>query len=86
MKIANVEVIPIYPQLASRYEHRKVDLYGIDHRVVYKVTTDNGIVGYGDSRIRPGGIPAKWVGEPFIGRDPFDFINNSRYGDLSGAL
>ena len=86
MKIANVEVIPIYPQLASRYEHRKVDLYGIDHRVVYKVTTDNGIVGYGDSRIRPGGIPAKSVCEPFIGRDPFDFINNSRYGDLSGAL
>ena len=55
MRITNVEVIPIYPRLAERYESRKVDLYGIDHRTIFKVHTDNGLVGYGDIRGRPGG-------------------------------
>ena len=36
MKITNIEVIPIFPKLASRYAERRVDLYGIDCRVVYK--------------------------------------------------
>ena len=57
MKITNIEVIPIYPRLAKRYDNRKVDLYGIDHRTVFKVETDAGIVGYGDQRVRPGGQP-----------------------------
>ena len=30
MKITDIEIIPIYPRLAERYENRKVDLYGID--------------------------------------------------------
>ena len=53
MKITNIEVIPIFPKLASRYAERRVDLYGIDCRVVYKVHTDAGITGYGDMRVRP---------------------------------
>ena len=86
MKITDVEIIPFYPRLARRYDHRKVDLYGIDWRVLYKVHTDNGMVGYGDTRIRPGKCPPRSSVEPFIGRDPFDFINNSTLGDLCGAL
>ena len=76
MKITNIEVIPIYPRLAKRYENRKVDLYGIDHRTVFKVETDAGIVGYGDQRVRPGGQPDPAIAESLIGRNPFDFINN----------
>ena len=76
MKITNIEVIPIYPRLAKRYDNRKVDLYGIDHRTVFKVETDAGIVGYGDQRVRPGGQPDRAIAASLIGRNPFDFINN----------
>ena len=87
MKITNIEVIPIYPRLAKRYENRKVDLYGIDHRTIFKVQTDNGLVGYGDQRVRPGGQPSQSSVEPLIGRNPFDFINNFNLASgLSGAL
>lgn len=87
MKITNIEVIPIYPRLAKRYENRKVDLYGIDHRTIFKVQTDNGLVGYGDQRVRPGGQPSQSSVKPLIGRNPFDFINNLNLASgLSGAL
>jgi L-alanine-DL-glutamate epimerase-like enolase superfamily enzyme len=76
MKITNIEVIPIYPRLAKRYDNRKVDLYGIDHRTVFKVETDAGITGYGDQRVRPGGQPDPAIASSLIGRNPFDFINN----------
>jgi len=86
MKITDIEIIPIYPRLAERYENRKVDLYGIDHRTVFKVHTDNGLVGYGDIRGRPGGHPAQSSVKSFIGRNPFDFINANLNMGLSGAL
>jgi len=76
MKIADVEIIPIYPRLARCYENRKVDLYGIDHRTVFKVHTDAGLTGYGDQRVRPGGQPAPESVARLIGRNPFEFINN----------
>jgi len=87
MKITNIEVIPIYPRLAKRYENRKVDLYGIDHRTVFKVHTDVGLVGYGDQRVRPGGQPPQSSVAPLVGRNPFNFINNFNLAPgLSGAL
>ena len=87
MKITNIEVIPIYPRLAKRYENRKVDLYGIDHRTIFKVHTDEGLVGYGDQRVRPGGQPSQSSVKPLIGRSPFDFINNFNLAPgLNGAL
>jgi len=85
MKITDIEVIPIFPKLAARYAHRAVDLYGIECRVVYKVTTDNGIVGYGEQRIRPWAKVDPASVEHLIGRDPFDFINNT-LGPVGGAL
>lgn len=75
LKITEVEVIPIYPRLARRYESRKVDLYGIDARTVYKVHTDAGLIGYGDQRVRPWGQPAADSAKHLIGRSPFEFIN-----------
>ena len=86
MKITDIEVIPIYPRLAKRYENRKLSLYGIDHRVVFKVHTDNGLVGYGDTRVRPGRHPAPSIAKPLIGRDPFDFVNNILDPGLGTAL
>ena len=86
MKTTHAEAIPIFPRLAERYEDRRVDLYGIDHRVVFKVHTDNGLVGYGDIRIRPGKGPSSSDLEHLIGRDPCDFINNPTADDLGGAF
>ena len=77
MKITNIEIIPIYPRLAPRYQERKVSMYGIDHRAVYRIETDSGVVGYGDERVRPGWQPPHSSVEPLIGRNPFDFINNT---------
>ena len=78
MKIKSIDVIPIYPRLAKRYENRKVDLYGIDARTVFRITTNDGIVGYGDQRVRPWGQPDPSVVEPLIGRNPFDFLNSGQ--------
>ena len=84
MKITKIDIIPIYPRLAKRYENRKVSLFGIDHRAVYRVETDNGLVGYGDQRVRPGWqLPHAKV-EPLIDHDPFEFINNTL--DAGSAL
>ena len=77
LKITDVEVIPIYPRLASRYESRKSDLYGIDARTVFKVHTDAGLIGYGDQRVRPWGQPEPDSAKHLIGRSPFDFLNNN---------
>ncbi|MYI64001.1 MAG: hypothetical protein F4105_20540, partial [Gemmatimonadetes bacterium] len=86
MKITDIEVIPIFPKLASRYAERRVDLYGIDCRVVYKVHTDASITGYGDMRVRPYAKPSRDAVAQFIGLSPFDFINDNRSAVPSGLL
>ena len=68
MKITDIEVIPIAPKLATRYATRRVDLYGIDCRIVYKVHTDAGITGYGDDQaLRPCERGAIWCGYRGVG-------------------
>jgi len=86
MRVKDIKVIPIYPKLAERYQHRQVDLYGIDHRTIFRVEADNGLVGYGDQRVRPGGQPAQSSVDPLIGRNPFDYINQNLAPGLCGAL
>ena len=83
MKITNIDIIPILPRYASRYAGREVRFHGVNQRTIYKVETDNGLVGYGDHRL--GGL-ARAAVEPLIGRDPFDFINNTFDPGLGGAL
>ena len=78
MKITEINIIPIYPRLAAWYQRRKVDLYGIDARTVFKIRTDKGITGYGDQRVRPWGQPAADKYDHLIGKDVFDFINNNQ--------
>ena len=86
MRIKDIKVIPIYPKLAERYQHRQVDLYGIDHRTIFRVEADNGLVGYGDQRVRPGGQPTQSSVDPLVGQNPFDYINQNLASGLSGAL
>ena len=77
MKITDVEIIPIALPLAKRYDnhHGQTRMYDIDQHVVVKITTDNGIVGYGDYEDRPN-IAQSEI-DPLIDRNPFDFINNN---------
>ena len=77
MKITAIEAIPIAPRLAQRYADRAVDLYGIDCRVVVKIETDAGITGYGDVRVRPHSHPTTESMAGLVGRNPFDFLNNT---------
>jgi len=86
VKITDIEIIPIAPKLATRYATRRVDLYGIDFRVVYKVHTDAGITGYGDVRMRPWANPSRDDLAHLIGKSPFDFINDNRNLGGTGLL
>ena len=83
MKIAEIDVIPIRPRLAARYAGREVWYPGINHRTVYRVRADNGLVGYGDHRLQG---PSRAALQPLIGSDPFEFINNDFDPGLGGAL
>lgn len=84
MKITNVESIPINPRLAARNADQKVRFGGIDTQTIYKVTTDNGIVGYGDSRGHSI-LPEAQINN-LIDRTPFDFLNADLPTGLVGAL
>ena len=77
MKITNIEIIPIALPLANRYDnhHGHTRMYDIDQHAVVKITTDNGIVGYGDYEDRTNISQAEI--EPLIDRNPFDFIGNN---------
>jgi galactonate dehydratase len=84
MKITNVELFQINPKLASRNANQKPRFAGIDTQTVFKVTADNGVVGYGDGRGHT------WMSEQdidrLVGRSPFDFINADLPMGLMGAL
>ena len=47
MKITEVDIIPIHPRLASRYEGLEARFVSITDRTVFRVRTDHGLVGYG---------------------------------------
>jgi L-alanine-DL-glutamate epimerase-like enolase superfamily enzyme len=83
MKITDIEIIPIYPRIAARNEDYQVRFSHINHRTVFKVHTDTGLVGYGDYRCGP---PPRSSVEPLIGCNPFDFLHNNLNPGLGGAL
>ena len=45
MKITDVEIIPIYPRVATRNADQKARFRDINCRTIFKVKTDNGVVG-----------------------------------------
>ena len=83
MKIANIEIIQIYPRIAERIADQKARFRDINQRTIFKVETDNGIVGYGDAR---GEAPPASSVEQLIGRSPFDHIQADLNTGLMGAL
>ena len=84
MKITAVEAIPINPPLAARNAAQKVRFSGIDTQTIYKITGDNGIVGWGDSRGHSSLSEAQ-IGQ-LIDQNPFNFINADLPTGLIGAL
>ncbi len=87
MKITDIDIIPIHPRLASRYDNAagRGRMLAIDRRLVFKVHTDNGLIGYGDGDWPGPPTPHSEV-EPLIGRNPFDFLNNDLPMALGSAL
>ena len=83
MKITDIDIIPIYPKIADRNADQKARFFNINHRTIFKITTDNGIVGYGDARCE---APLKSTVKHLIDRDPFDFINADLNSGVMGAL
>ena len=84
MKIINVEFFQINPKLAARYADQKPRFSGMDKQTVFKVSTDNGIVGYGDSTSHL--TMSEQEINRLIDRSPFDFINAALPNGLMGAL
>ena len=83
MKITNIEIIQIYPRIAERIADQQARFRDINQRTIFKVETDNGIVGYGDAR---GEAPPESSVEQLIGRSPFDYIQADLNTGLMGAL
>ena len=73
MRITSVDIIPIRPRFADRYEGAAVRMRAIDQRTVFRITCDNGVVGYGDYRCAP---PPSAVGEAMLGRSPAAFLRD----------
>ena len=51
MKVTTIDVIPITIPLSKRYENEagRLRMYDIDQQTAVRVTTDNGIIGYGSN-------------------------------------
>lgn len=84
MKITGVEAIQLNPRLAARNADKKVRFAGIDTQTLYRVTTDNGIVGSCDGRGHAS-LPDTLV-DRLVDANPFDFIYASLPTGLMGAL
>jgi D-galactarolactone cycloisomerase len=83
MRITDVGIIPIYPRLVARAAAHNAHYPNWNLRTVFRVTADNGLVGYGDYRCPP---PGEASVAPLIGRSPFDFVGNDFNPGLGGAL
>lgn len=83
MKITDIDIIPIYPRLAARNRYYKARFQHLNHRTVFRVHTDSGLIGYGDYRCS---APDRSTVEQLIGQRPFDFIHSNINPGLAGAL
>ncbi len=87
MKITNVEIIPITIPLSKRYDNEAghLRMYDIDQHQAVKVTTDNGIIGFG-SHEEGKPVLDEAHAATVIDRDPFDFIQNTLNAALGMAI
>jgi L-alanine-DL-glutamate epimerase-like enolase superfamily enzyme len=87
MKIIDIQSFPIAMPLSARYQKHdgQIRMHDIDEHLVVKVTTDNGIVGYGDDEDAALPIPQKDL-DRLIDQNPFNFLQNNLHKALGMAL
>ena len=86
MKVQSVDIYAITVPLSSRYDNEagRLRMYDIDQHTAVRVTTDNGIVGYGSNEE---GKPIDDAQiEAVVDRNPFDFLHNTFNSALGMAL
>jgi L-alanine-DL-glutamate epimerase-like enolase superfamily enzyme len=83
MKITDVDLIQIYPKNQSRNRNNYAFYGQLSQITVYRVTTDSGLVGYGETR---GPMPPRSSVDAVIGRAPFDYIDSNLNHGLVAAL
>jgi len=83
MKITNIEVFHTYAPLAERYRHVRART-GFEARIGAKVTTDIGIIGYGDFDGVPPPPIETW--DRVIDTNPFDYIGSNLHPAVVMAL
>lgn len=84
MRIEHVEALHINPRLYERNKGHEVRFNGIDTQTVFRVTCDNGVVGYGDTRGHSS--LSEQQTNALVGRSPFDFVAADLNVGLMGAL
>ena len=73
MRIDDIEVFCIEPAVGPHLPDYLPPMAQLHQRVVFRVSLDNGVAGYGEYRCY---APDRSAVEPLIGRNPFDFINH----------
>ena len=73
MKIEDIDIYCIEPEIRTQVPDYPAPMSQLHQRVVFKVSIDNGVVGYGEYRCY---APEKTALQSLIGRNPFDFINH----------
>jgi len=86
MKVTNVDVIPITIPLAKRYDNEagRLRMYDIDQQTAVRVTTDNGIIGYGSNE-EGRAIDEEQI-EAVVDHSPFEHLHNDFNTALGMAL
>ena len=84
MRIEHVEALHINPHLCERNKGHEVRFSGIDTQTVFRITCDNGVIGYGDTRGHS--VLNDQQKETLLGKSPFDFVAADLNVGLMGAL
>ncbi len=83
MKVTDIDLIQTHPKNQIRNRNTYAFYGQLSQITVYRVTTDAGLAGYGETR---GPMPPRSTVDPVIGRDPFDFIGSDLNHGLVAAL
>ena len=83
MKITDLDLIQIHPKNQSRNRNNYAFYGELSQITVYRVTTDSGLIGYGETR---GRMPTRSSVDGVIGRNPFDYVDSNLNHGLVGAL
>ena len=73
MKIEDIEIFCVEPEIRTDVPDYPAPMSQLHQRVVFKVTIDNGVIGYGEYRSF---APNKASVQSLLGRNVFDFVNH----------